>query len=646
MAYASGTNTLVTGTETTLGNINSPGEFYLIVELANMAAGDVTEIRSYQKVLPSGTARVADFAMLAGVQPTNNALYISSRYVNDLGEKDSVQFTLKQTFGTGRAYNWKIMQVGPPNFYNMLIAPTGSVTVGTNLDKNGYGINTGTFLDAASDVIWNDLTADHQIVGSMGKALTDAGSAGDPWGTALPGVYASGTAGNILGGRLDVLVSSRMPSGTSSGGDPWSTVLPGAYGAGTAGYIIGTNVDARISSRMASGTVVVATVNDKTGYSLLNNQVVNFSGTITNVVNVLNQVSVSGSVASVTAPVTVGTNNDKTGYSLSTPQSFTLIGNISGTHVGNQIGTVSAIQGGTVSVSGTVISSVVQGGVVTVSGTVTATVASVPLVGMVTGSVGSVVGLNTSLIDVAISSRMASGTVVVGTNNDKTNYSLANNQVVNFSGTITNVVNVINQVSVSGSVASVANPVTVGTNNDKTGYSLSSLQSFNMIGNISGTIQGNLNGYVGQVTGSVMSLISGSQASIDYSQVWSFTGTRSLNGNQNWNVSGTITNVVNVINQVTVSGSTSGGDPWNTAVPGAYAAGTAGYILGNNLDDKVSSRLSSGTFAGNYVTPPTAAANASAVLAAATANPIDANIQEVNDVVLKGDGSTTPWGPV
>ncbi len=43
---------------------------------------------------------------------------------------------------------------------------------------------------------------------------------------------------------------------------------------------------------------------------------------------------------------------------------------------------------------------------------------------------------------------------------------------------------------------------------------------------------------------------------------------------------------------------------------------------------------------------PTAAENAAAVLSAATANPIDANVQEVNDVTITGDGSATPWGPV
>lgn len=42
---------------------------------------------------------------------------------------------------------------------------------------------------------------------------------------------------------------------------------------------------------------------------------------------------------------------------------------------------------------------------------------------------------------------------------------------------------------------------------------------------------------------------------------------------------------------------------------------------------------------------PTASENAAAVLAAATANPIDANVQEINDVALTGDGSATPWGP-
>jgi hypothetical protein len=141
------------------------------------------------------------------------------------------------------------------------------------------------------------------------------------------------------------------------------------------------------------------------------------------------------------------------------------------------------------------------------------------------------------------------------------------------------------------------------------------------------------------------------------------------------------------------------GDPWGTTLPGAYGAGTAGKIIGDNINATVSSRatqtsvddlptnaelttalgtaddatlaaiaalnnLSSAqvqTAAAAALTAydpptkaeldaaldaiPTAAENAAEVLSAATTNPIDANVQEVNDVTLTGDGSITPWGP-
>jgi len=42
---------------------------------------------------------------------------------------------------------------------------------------------------------------------------------------------------------------------TGAGGDPWATALPGAYGAGSAGYIIGTNLNATVSSRATQTSV-------------------------------------------------------------------------------------------------------------------------------------------------------------------------------------------------------------------------------------------------------------------------------------------------------------------------------------------------------------------------------------------------------
>ncbi len=40
----------------------------------------------------------------------------------------------------------------------------------------------------------------------------------------------------------------------------------------------------------------------------------------------------------------------------------------------------------------------------------------------------------------------------------------------------------------------------------------------------------------------------------------------------------------------------SSGDPWATLVPGAYGVGTAGYILGTNLDTTISSRLATSSY--------------------------------------------------
>ncbi len=115
-----------------------------------------------------------------------------------------------------------------------------------------------------------------------------------------------------------------------------------------------------------------------------------------------------GAVSTVTTTGTVTTVSDKTGYALSSTQTFNVTGNVTG----NLSGSVGSVTGAVGSVTGNV------GGNVG---------------GNVVGTVASVVGLNTSLIDATISSRstyaggaVASVTagVTVGTNNDKTGYSL------------------------------------------------------------------------------------------------------------------------------------------------------------------------------------------------------------------------------
>lgn len=60
-----------------------------------------------------------------------------------------------------------------------------------------------------ADAVWDEILSGHAVSGSTGEALAAAGSAGDPWITALPGSYSAGQAGKIVGDYLNASVSSR-----------------------------------------------------------------------------------------------------------------------------------------------------------------------------------------------------------------------------------------------------------------------------------------------------------------------------------------------------------------------------------------------------------------------------------------------------
>jgi hypothetical protein len=470
---------------------------------------------------------------------------------------------------------------------------TGSVLGNVNGSVNSVvqpvGISTGTFLEALADKVWDESISGHLVAGSTGNALNSAGSAGDPWGTPLPGAYTTGQAGHILASRMPtgtVIVGSNQDktgyslsspqnfnlignitgtvvgniqgsvgsvvadvgistgsfisaiadgvwdeqlsghqaagsagnalSSAGSAGDPWSTPLPGSYVAGQAGHIL--------ASRMPTGTVIVSSNQDKTGYSLSNPQNFNLIGNIsgTFVGNLQGQVGmVTGSVNSVTNPVTVGTNNDKTGYSLSTPQTFNLIGNI-------------------------------------------------------TGSISSVVN-----------------PVTVGTNNDKTGYGLSTGTFLDamadkvwdetlsghlVAGSTGNALNAAGSagdpwstslpgsyvIGQAGHILASRMPTGTVLVGDKTGFSLASPQAFDLIGNITGTITNVLN-VVNPVTAGI---VTGTFINAIADQVWDEAIASHL-------AAGSTGEKLNSAG--------SAGDPWGTALPGSYVAGTAGHILASRM---------------------------------------------------------------
>lgn len=108
--YASGTQTATVTTEHVLTDVNVPGTFIIDINTVNMAAGDVVEFRVYEVTLTGGTKRVAYFMAYYGVQPTDDIQKISLPIGNDLTDATALEFTLKQTFGTSRNFDWKVLR--------------------------------------------------------------------------------------------------------------------------------------------------------------------------------------------------------------------------------------------------------------------------------------------------------------------------------------------------------------------------------------------------------------------------------------------------------------------------------------------------------------------------------------------------------
>jgi hypothetical protein len=81
---------------------------------------------------------------------------------------------------------------------NVNSTATANGSISATITSEGEAV-TPTSVAAA---VWNALTIAYNTAGTMGAAMSAAGSAGDPWITPLPGAYLSGTAGQILGTLL------------------------------------------------------------------------------------------------------------------------------------------------------------------------------------------------------------------------------------------------------------------------------------------------------------------------------------------------------------------------------------------------------------------------------------------------------------
>lgn len=174
---------------------------------------------------------------------------------------------------------WRDFLIMPANVWDSLL---GADKLQVHVDEMTAGIITSTvvadgFLTAAklaadaitaakvaadvgaeiADAVWDESLSPHNLAGSTGDALNDAaaaGAAGDPWDTTLPGAYAAGKAGYILGTNLDQKISLINQSPGTGAITFTYTLTNSVGGAAISGADVWVTSDSGGTTVVASGT--------------------------------------------------------------------------------------------------------------------------------------------------------------------------------------------------------------------------------------------------------------------------------------------------------------------------------------------------------------------------------------------------------
>lgn len=136
------------------------------------------------------------------------------------------------------------------------VAATDTFTFAPPLTQ---AVSTQTYVILPGLSVWDDTLAEHLIAGSTGSALNAAGAAGDPWTTTLPGAYGAGSAGFIVGTNVDATISSRSTVTTAQVNSEVDTALADVnldHLVGTATGIPAIPAGTYIDQMMDDGTAV------------------------------------------------------------------------------------------------------------------------------------------------------------------------------------------------------------------------------------------------------------------------------------------------------------------------------------------------------------------------------------------------------
>lgn len=163
----------------------------------------------------SGAPNMAPVPILIEITRTDNQTFFSSQALstNALVNINQILGSTPVTSQAGMlAMNFDLGRISNPTSTVALTGLSLSTNQLVNMNQllGTSPVTTSPGIFDVQNSVWEASAASHNSSGTLGAKLNSAGSAGDPWGTALPGAYGVGTAGNILGNNLDAHVSSRL----------------------------------------------------------------------------------------------------------------------------------------------------------------------------------------------------------------------------------------------------------------------------------------------------------------------------------------------------------------------------------------------------------------------------------------------------
>ncbi len=123
-------------------------------------------------------------------------------------------------------------------------AVTAASLAGDAVAEIQAGLATPTNITAGTITTATNVTTVNGLAANVITAASIATDAGTEIAVAVRDVNNATPAASSLGAGVN---------SAASAGDPWSTLIPGAYAAGTAGYIVGINLDAPVSTAGAGG---------------------------------------------------------------------------------------------------------------------------------------------------------------------------------------------------------------------------------------------------------------------------------------------------------------------------------------------------------------------------------------------------------